>query len=240
MVRVGRSCIPSAFSCAPSRRGASPSSLDLPYRLVDPRAMSMRFRYAPERTQTASFVVRAWREGDGPKLYEAVAASREHLAHMPWAGFYNAEDAAHGYIRTSRARYLLHERFDLGIWTPDEQQVLGATGFDLGGSTMMPAQTTEVGMWIRASRAGRGLGSAVLEEMLRWGFEQWGWLRIEWRCNVNNLASRRCAEKAGMQHEGVLRGMYDEATGGRRDTACYGMCHGDRARGLGSIAARTP
>jgi hypothetical protein len=73
-----------------------------------------------------------------------------------------------------------------------------------------------------SSLAGRGRG--VLEATIRWGLQDWGWLRLEWRCNSNNLASRRCAEKAGM-----LRGAYDEITGGRRDTVCYGLCHGDRA-----------
>lgn len=194
--------------------------------------MAMRFEHAPERLQTEGFVVRAWTEQDGARLYEAVDSSRDHLANMPWIGFYSAEDTAHGYVRSSRARYLLHESFDLAIWSPDEREVLGATGFHPHGA-MLPAQTAEIGMWIRASRAGQGLGSAVLRALIPWAFETWGWLRIEWRCNVTNLASRRCAEKAGLPLEGVLRGEYDEVTGGRRDTACHGLCEADWAQRSG-------
>ena len=86
-------------------------------------------------------------------------------------------------------------------------------------------------MWIHGDAAGQGLGSAVLRELIDWGFTEWPWLRISWRCNTRNVASMRCAEKAGMEREGTLRGQFDDVTGGRRDTACYAILKEDWERG---------
>jgi len=179
---------------------------------------------APERLQTEDFVVRGWREDDGPALWEAIAGSREHLRHMPWTRHYDSERDATAYVRRSRARYLLKADFDLAIFDADESRVLGGTGFHLHDEPFEPAKQAEIGMWIRADRAHIGIGTAVLRRLITWGFEEWGFMRLSWHCNTNNRASRRCAEKAGMLPEGTLRGEYDLASGGRRDTSCYGLC----------------
>jgi hypothetical protein len=45
---------------------------------------------------------------------------------------------------------------------------------------------------------------------------------LAWHCDGRNLASRRTAEKAGMQLEGVLRA-HRLVDGVRRDTYCFAM-----------------
>jgi ribosomal-protein-alanine N-acetyltransferase len=78
-------------------------------------------------------------------------------------------------------------------------------------------------MFIRASEAGRGLGTRVLASLLEWGFGEWPWLRLSWRCDQQNKASIRVAEKAGLRLEGVLRGQHAAVGEGRCDTACYAL-----------------
>ena len=80
-----------------------------------------------------------------------------------------------------------------------------------------------MGMFIRQSEAGRGLGTRVLAALLQWGFTEWPWLRLSWRCDERNKVSVRVAEKAGLRLEGVLRGQRAEVGEGRRDTACYAL-----------------
>ena len=61
----------------------------------------------------------------------------------------------------------------------------------------LSCKCAEIGMVVRASEAGRGLGTRVLAAMLRGGFSEWPWLRLSWRCDDRNLASMRVAEKGG-------------------------------------------
>jgi [ribosomal protein S5]-alanine N-acetyltransferase len=52
---------------------------------------------------------------------------------------------------------------------------------------------------------GRGLMTEVLSEVARWAMRQHGIWRIGAVCDVENPASARVMEKAGLEREGVLR-----------------------------------
>jgi RimJ/RimL family protein N-acetyltransferase len=144
---------------------------------------------------------------------------------MPWATDSQTDAEATELIETFIAQYAALENFVMSIWSPDESTLLGGCGFHLREGPLS-TRSVESGMWIRSDAAGQGLGSAVLLELITWGFTEWPWLRIAWKCNTTNTASIRCAEKAGLVWEGTLRGQFDEATGGRRDTACYAILKG--------------
>ena len=57
----------------------------------------------------------------------------------------------------------------------------------------------------RPARPRPGYMTAALRAAVRFGFEELDLERIEWRAHVGNDASRRVAEKAGFQFEGILR-----------------------------------
>lgn len=178
---------------------------------------------APERFVTPTFVLRSYQPGDGELLSDALNNSYEHLTtFMPWAKPYQSVEESEALVRHFRGRYLLNEDFVLGIFSADEQRLLGGSGFHLreGG---FPHRSAELGMWIRADAAGKGLGTAVLLALLEWGFTAWPWERLAWRCDGTNLASRRTAEKAGLIHEGVLRQHSLQPDGAWRDTYLYAM-----------------
>lgn len=178
---------------------------------------------APERFVTPTFVLRSYQPGDGELLSDALNNSYEHLTtFMPWAKPYQSVEESEALVRHFRGRYLLNEDFVLGIFSADERRLLGGSGFHLreGG---FPHRSAELGMWIRADAAGKGLGTAVLLALLEWGFTAWPWERLAWRCDGTNLASRRTAEKAGLIHEGVLRQHSLQPDGAWRDTYLYAM-----------------
>jgi RimJ/RimL family protein N-acetyltransferase len=68
------------------------------------------------------------------------------------------------------------------------------------------ATTAEVGYLVAPGARGRGLASAALRTLAAWGFDTFGLHRVVWRAEVGNEASRRVAEKAGFQVEGIQRG----------------------------------
>ncbi len=178
---------------------------------------------APERFVTPTFVLRSYQPGDGELLSDALNNSYEHLTtFMPWAKPYQSVEESEALARRFCGRYLLNEDFVLGIFSADERRLLGGSGFHLreGG---FPHRSAELGMWIRADAAGKGLGTAVLLALLEWGFTAWPWERLAWRCDGINLASRRTAEKAGLIHEGVLRQHLLQPDGAWRDTYLYAM-----------------
>lgn len=183
----------------------------------------MSIFFAPERCATPQFVIRMYRPGDGPLLNEAVNASYDHLRRfMPWAKPYTSPDESEALARRFCAHYLTNHDFVLGIFSPDESRLLGGTGYHLRGKAL-DEHVAEIGMWIRSDVAGQGIGTAALRALLRWGFTDWSWQRIEWHCDAENTASARCAEKAGMKQEAHLRSYRVDHHGNRCDMLIYAM-----------------
>ena len=176
---------------------------------------------APELCNGANFILRRYMPGDGAALSEAVNASYEHLkTFMPWAVPSQSVEVSEKLCRDFSGRWLCGTDFVIGIWTPDNRRLLGGCGFHLREGPI-ELGNAEIGMWIRAESAQRGLGTEVLKALLRWGFSDWHWLRLSWRCSGANKASQRVAEKAGMLREGILRSNAVDPDGTRRDTYCY-------------------
>ncbi len=183
---------------------------------------------APERYETDELVLRPYAAGDGARLREANVESFEHLRPwLPWAPAEQSLQEAEILVRRFQAKYLLHEDFVIGIFSPDERRLLGGTGFHLREGPLS-SRCAEIGMYVRASEAHRGLGTRALRAMLDWGFSAaWPWLRLSWRCDDRNLASVRVAEKCGLRREGTLRGQAADVGDGRRDTACFALTRQD-------------
>ncbi|HET9224488.1 MAG TPA: GNAT family protein [Roseiflexaceae bacterium] len=174
---------------------------------------------APESTTGDGMAIRAYRPGDGAELRIATTASYEHLQPwMPWATPEDSLEAAEVRCRRFAANYLLNQDFILGIWVGD--QLAGGTGFHLRAAPLALGNA-DIGMWIRGSYAGKGLGTRALRLMLRWGFTDWGWQRLTWHCDTRNLASARVAQKNGMALEGTLRSDALDVEGRRRDTYVF-------------------
>jgi RimJ/RimL family protein N-acetyltransferase len=62
-----------------------------------------------------------------------------------------------------------------------------------------------LGFWVRRSAAGRGVASEAARLVVGFAFGHLGLERVEVMAAVDNIASRRVAEKLRAQREGVLR-----------------------------------
>ncbi|MBN2006701.1 MAG: GNAT family N-acetyltransferase [Anaerolineae bacterium] len=183
--------------------------------------------FAPEILETETFVVRCYRPGDGPALAEALNASYEHLkTFMDWAKPYTSDDEAEQLVRRFYANYLTSTDFVLSVWDAAGKRLLAGSGFHLRGDGL-ENRSAEVGMWVRADASGQGLGARILSALLAWGFSEWPWERLAWRCDGRNTRSRRTAEKAGMLYEGCLHGHRLLPDGTRSDTLCFAAMRGE-------------
>lgn len=103
-------------------------------------------------------------------------------------------------------------------------RVLGAIGVRWNET----GDVGEIGYWLRADARGAGLGTRALVLISRWALARDGVARLQLRADVENIASRRVAEKASYTLEGVLRSAHWNARIGRRqDWALYSLLPGE-------------
>ena len=88
----------------------------------------------------------------------------------------------------------------------------------------------ELGYWVASDRAGRGYATEAGAAVVRFGFDALRLYRLELRAGIDNLASRRVAEKLGFRREGTLR-KGCPLPGGAYDGLLYGLLATDRLPG---------
>ncbi len=89
-------------------------------------------------------------------------------------------------------------------------------------------EVADVGFMTAPTARGKGYMTAALRAAVEFGFAQFGLKRIEWRAHVGNVASRRVAEKAGFQYEGIQRNGCPQR-GERHDAWIAAIVPGDLA-----------
>jgi RimJ/RimL family protein N-acetyltransferase len=88
------------------------------------------------------------------------------------------------------------------ITDAETDELLGSVGVHLVDSEQAVG---EVGYWVVPAVRARGVASRAVRLVARWALEASGLERLQLRADVQNVASRRVAEKAGFREEGVLR-----------------------------------
>ena len=83
----------------------------------------------------------------------------------------------------------------------------GFLGFAAAVRIEAETQTAELGYIVAAAARGRGVASAALRELSAWAFSELAALRLELLIGVENVASKRVAERAGYTLEGTLRSL---------------------------------
>lgn len=182
---------------------------------------------SPEVIVGAKVALRPFRIEDAVAVLEAVAESGTTLSrYETWArpGFslQEAKEYVGWWIEARRAgtaHYFAIEDLEGGL--------LGACG--LSGIDR-EHRCAGLGFWVRSSAFGRGVASEAARLVVRFAFEHLGLERVEVMSAVDNVASRRVAEKVGALLEGVLRRRL-VLQGEPTDVALYAVVRGDRAEG---------
>jgi len=161
-------------------------------------------------------VLREWHRADSAALVALVhdPEVRRWLDRIPDP--YTADDAEE-YIAGTRVQLTAGTAVGLAV-VADDGRLLGSVGLrfdDEGG------RTAEIGYWVGAAARGRGVASTAARLLSDFGLGPVGLQRVELNAAVGNAASRRVAEKAGFEAEGVRRAW--RAVGGvPTDFAVYG------------------
>jgi RimJ/RimL family protein N-acetyltransferase len=162
--------------------------------------------------------LRAW----GPEDADAVLAACSDPDVERWTPLpspYLPEHAAGFVGRAAPKRWASGRAAPFAVVSAAGGEVLGFCGLvrvdevDLVG---------EVGYWTAPWARGLGVAQRGVRLVVGWAFAELDLFRLEFLVDVDNLASRRVAERIGGRFEGVLRGR-SLHRGVRRDLALYAL-----------------
>jgi RimJ/RimL family protein N-acetyltransferase len=137
---------------------------------------------------------------------------------MPWATDDYNEQTGEEWCRKAAANFLSREQLQFLILSRPEGRHIGNIG-TFKFNWKVPS--CEIGYWLHTAHTGRGYMTeavGVLLAMLRSHFHV---RRVEIRTDAKNLRSRRVAELAGFQLEGIMRNDSVVVGGGLRNTCVF-------------------
>jgi len=154
------------------------------------------------RILTPRLCLRCWNPEDAALLKTAVDASREHL--IPWMPWAQEEQSLQYHIdrlRRLRGEFDMGQDFVYGIFSRDENLVLGSSGLH----TRAGDQAREIGYWIHVDHIGKGYATETAAALTKVAFELNEIDRVEIHCDPANTGSAAIPKKLGCTHEATLR-----------------------------------
>lgn len=158
---------------------------------------------------------------DARALFALVDANRDRLRRwLPWPDANRSVLDSRAYILRVRALARKGVGRAYGLWW--RGALVGVAGFVWIDAVNRNAG---IGYWLAETAEGRGLMTAAVSALVRHGFRDLGFHRIEIRAGVRNRRSRAVPERLGFRHEGTLR-QVERLADRFVDHAVYGMLAG--------------
>jgi len=162
--------------------------------------------------------LRVLRLRDADCVYAAIDANRSYLAEwLPWVNGTESVRDTLTFISSQLEKFALRQGVTYGIW---------ADGTYAGNVSLHAIDSihrhAEIGYWLAAAFAGRGVMTRACGALAKHAFEELRLHRLEIRAAVGNVKSRAVAERLGFVPVGVVRGA--ERVGDRDlDHVVYGL-----------------
>ncbi|SNC75318.1 Protein N-acetyltransferase, RimJ/RimL family [Hymenobacter gelipurpurascens] len=170
--------------------------------------------------------LRTWRAPDALPLHVLLQKNHERLRlNFPktLAANRTLEDTA-SFIRERQREWQQRHAFQLGLWHPETQQLLGLVSLR---NVAWEIPKAELAYLLDAEVEGQGLMQEALQEMLEWAFKEVGLTRIYCQLRPENRRSARLVQRAGFRHEGCFRQDYRGADGRLHDLDQYALLRAD-------------
>ncbi len=158
----------------------------------------------PVTLETPRLILREFEESDFAAVHE-YGSLLEVVRYEPW-GPNTEEDTREFILRAMLAQAATpRTSFEFAVTLRDSGRLIGGCGIRPTYGDRYDKQDADFGYTLRRDEWGKGYGTEVARALVRFGFEKLERHRIWATCNVENLASARVLEKAGLQLEGVMR-----------------------------------
>ncbi len=140
--------------------------------------------------KTERLILRPFTEDDAPDLYAASCDCR--VGHSAgWEPHKNVEES----LKIIRTVFSAPNSF--AVAEKKTGRVIGSAAFNGGHQTLLPGPDDDIGYALHPDYWGRGLMTEVVQELLRYGFEDLGLNAIWCGHFADNVRSRRVIEKCG-------------------------------------------
>jgi ribosomal-protein-serine acetyltransferase len=170
-------------------------------------------------------IVRPYAEEDAAALQGAVAESREHIRPwLPFADEHQTVDESRVWINGQRAKWILREYMNCGIFEAATGRYLGGIGL-IVHSWEIPS--FEIGYWLRKSAKGHGYMTEAVRLLSDYALNKLAAKRVMIRCDERNTQSANVARRLGYVQEGRLRNEFRSPDGTASTTLVFSRIPGD-------------
>jgi ribosomal-protein-serine acetyltransferase len=155
----------------------------------------------PATVTVGGLVLERWRSADLERLFAAISENIEHL--RPWMAFaaHHGRDSVARFLAASEAGWERGERFEYAI-LDRRAAVLGSAGLigRIGPGGL------EIGYWIGARHAGRGIATLAVAALTEVALELSAVDHVEIRHDEANIASGGIPARLGFRNLGSVAG----------------------------------
>lgn len=152
----------------------------------------------PERIETERLLLRKPRLEDAPILFAAYMQDPEVTRYTTWRPHQQVQQAE-DFIRNGMTAWENETRFPFVMTLKERAEPFGMIDFHIRGCTV------GLGYVVARSRQGKGYATEATRAIITWAFQQPAIYRVNASTDVENTASQKVLEKAGMLREGLLR-----------------------------------
>jgi len=151
----------------------------------------------------SGILLRRLEPGDAASFHAAARESVDSVGRwMSWChADYSMREVAE-WFATCEKNWAAGADRDFGIFDAGSNEVLGCAGIN---QINRVHNFANLGYWVRASRANRGVATTTVRLLAGFAFGELKLARIEIVVRVDNIPSRRVAEKVGCKFECIAR-----------------------------------
>jgi RimJ/RimL family protein N-acetyltransferase len=172
----------------------------------------------PKTLKTERLRLRKVKLADAEAIFREYAQDPDVTRYVSWRAHRNL-DETRDYVRACLLAWDTGKAFNWVIEEREENQLMGMT------VARVNAEKWELGFVLAQRYWGQGFMTEAIRAVINWALCRGGIFRVWAVCDVDNLASARVMEKAGMQREGVLRrwSVHPNINAEPRDSYCYAI-----------------
>jgi [ribosomal protein S5]-alanine N-acetyltransferase len=170
----------------------------------------------PTRLETPRLFLRQPTPDDAASIYAGYARDPEVTRYVIWQPHPDL-DTTRAFVQGCVEAWGQGTRFPWVITTRSPEQLIGMIELRIAG------HRADLGYVLARPHWGRGLATEAVRAVVGWALDQPEIHRVWAVCDVENVASARVLEKAGMQREGILRRWlrHPGVSETPRDCLCY-------------------